>query len=396
MSTTAVYDAIVVGAGPAGSATAARLAARGFRVALLDRARFPRTKPCAEYVSPGTVAALARLGVLQDVLAEQPARLRGMRVVNADGRSFAGRFAAGEGLGIARARLDHILLGAATRRGATVLEGTTLVRLAPPAHGMVELRARDAHGPVALAARLVVGADGLTSRVARQLGLARPAAGRSVALVAHATGVAGMSDVGEMHVGPAGYVGLAPLGAGVTNVAVVVHRRDAVTGGAPAQRFRALLAQFPTVAARVAEAELVSPVRGVGPFGRRARRATAGHALLVGDAADFYDPFTGEGIFAALRGAELAAEIAARALETNRMFARDLAPYDAARRRAFGAKWTLERVVGWVIARPRALAHVTRRLARTPSLADRLVSVTAHVAPASAVLRPSYAWRLVH
>ena len=246
-----------------------------------------------------------------------------------------------------------------------------------------------------LAARLVVGADGLPSPGARRLGLARPAAGRTLALVAHATGVGGMGDMGEMHVGPIGYVGLAPLGAGVTNVALVVDRRH-VHPGPRAERFGQLLAQFRTVAARVAQAELVSPVRGVGPFGRRTRRATADHALLVGDAADFYDPFTGEGIFAALTGAELAANVAATALESDRLSARDLTPYDAARRRAFGAKRTLERIVGWVIARPRALAHVTRRRARTPSLADRLVSVTAHVTPASAVLRPSYAWRVVH
>jgi geranylgeranyl reductase family protein len=395
MSAASPYDVIVVGAGPAGSATAARLAQRGFQVALLDRAHFPRTKPCAEYLSPGTVAALARLGVLPDVLAAEPARLHGMRVTDADGASFEGRFAAGEGLGLARWRLDQILVQAAAQRGARVFQRTTFERLGPPARGVVHLLARAAGGTAELAARLIVGADGLTSRVARQLGLARPASGHTVALVAHATGVAGMADVGEMHVGPAGYVGLAPLGAGLTNVALVVDRRHAGLAGSRPERFRQLLARFPTVAARVARAELASPVRGVGPFGRRARRATADHALLVGDAADFYDPFTGEGIFAALTGAELAAEIAIRALEGNRLSARDLAPYDAARRRAFGAKWTLERVVGWVIARPRALAHVTRRLARTPSLADRLVSVTAHVAPPTTVLRPSYAWRLV-
>ena len=389
------YDVIVVGAGPAGSATAARLAARGIAVALLDRAQFPRSKPCAEYLSPGTVAILARLGVLDEVLAEQPARLRGMRVVSADGRSFEGRFTAGAGLGLGRARLDHILVRAAGGRGAVLYEGMTFQGLTPPERGVVHVIARDARGPVSLAARLVVGADGLTSRVARRLELARPAAGRAVALVAHAAGVAGMADVGEMHVGPAGYVGLAPLGAGITNVALVVDRRHTLLPGPLAWRFQALLAQFPTVAPRVAGAELVSPVRGVGPFGRRARRATADHALLVGDAADFYDPFTGEGIFAALTGAELAAEAAAAALAAGRLSARDLAVYDAARRRAFGAKWTLERLIAWVIARPRALARVTRRLALTPSLADRLVSVTAHVAPPSSVLRPSYAWRLV-
>ena len=397
MSRTAVtYDAVVVGAGPAGSATAARLAGCGYRVALLDRARFPRSKPCAEYVSPGTVAALDRLGVLPEVLAEGPTRLRGMRVVGADGQGFAGRFVAGEGLGLARALLDHLLVRAAVRRGAELFEATTFVALAAPADGIVRVHARGDDGPVEFAARLVVGADGLTSRVARQLGLARRPAGRAVALVAHAAGVAGMGDVGEMHAGPAGYVGLAPLGGGVTNVAVVVRRDHPQAPGAPADRLRTLLAQFPTVRERVTHAALVSSVRGVGPFGRATRRATADHALLVGDAADFYDPFTGEGVFAALTGAELAAAAATSALTRDRLSRADLAAYDAARRRAFAAKWTLERVVGWVIARPRVLAHVAHRLARTPSLADRLVSVTAHVTPPAAVLRPAYVWQLVH
>jgi len=114
----------------------------------------------------------------------------------------------------------------------------------------------------------------------------------------------------------------------------------------------------------------------------------------VGDAADFYDPFTGEGVYAALKGAELAAECVALALGSDRPGAH-LAAYDRMRRQAFLAKWTLERIVSRVISRPWALGHVAARLARRPEMADVLVSVTAHAAPPSRVFRPSYVWRLV-
>ncbi len=388
------YDALVVGAGPAGSATAARLAAMGLAVALWDRARFPRPKPCAEYLSPGAVAALGRLGVLPGVLSESPARLAGMRVVGPDGTGFTGRFLKGSGLALPRERLDYHLARNAQGRGARLTEGVKFESFTADA-GAVTVRGRQAGNSIEVRARLVVGADGLNSRVARQLGLARRGRPRRVALVAHATGIMGMSDVGEMHVGDMGYVGLAPLGGGVTNVAIVVDLARGQVETPLADAFRRQLSSFPTLRGRVEATELASPVRGVGPFGRTTRRATADRALLVGDAADFYDPFTGEGVYAALRGAELASECAATALRRDRLGAGDLAPYDRARRSTFAAKWTLEHIVSWVIARPWALAHLAHRLGRESDLANQLVSVTAHVAPAARVFRPSYVWRLV-
>ncbi len=388
------YDAVVIGAGPAGSATAAHLAEAGFTVALLDRARFPRPKPCAEYVSPGAVEALRRLGVLQPILDERPTPLSGMRVVGPDGVGFTGRFLQGTGLGVPRERLDLHVAAAAERAGAQFLQGVACESLVP-APGGVSVQARAGGRPLELRARVAIGADGLNSRVAHQLGLARRGRLTRAALVAHAGGVSGMGDVGEMHVGAAGYVGLAPLGGGLTNVAVVVDlEKDRIQTPVSAA-FYQQLARVPTLRGRLADLELVSPVRAVGPFGRTTRRATAERALLVGDAADFYDPFTGEGVYAALRGAELATECVVPGLVSNRLEAKHLAPYDRVRREVFAAKWALERIVSWVISRPWALAHVAARLARRPELADLLVSVTAHVAPSSRVFRPSYAWRLV-
>src|SRR5258708_3507376 len=92
-----MYDVAIVGAGPAGSTTAALLAERGLDIVVLERARFPRPKPCAEYLSPEATRVLDRLGLLPQIDAYGPAHLVGMRIVGPSGASFVGRFAAGHG-----------------------------------------------------------------------------------------------------------------------------------------------------------------------------------------------------------------------------------------------------------------------------------------------------------
>src|SRR5438874_12390176 len=90
---------IVVGGGPAGSSASYYLARAGLDVLVLDRARFPRDKPCSEYLSPETTRLLARLGsdVLEAVERAAPARLYGMKVVAPDGTTICGRFAGAHG-----------------------------------------------------------------------------------------------------------------------------------------------------------------------------------------------------------------------------------------------------------------------------------------------------------
>src|SRR5204863_2790855 len=171
-------------------------------------------------------------------------------------------------------------------------------------------------------------------------------------------------ELGEMHVGRPGYVGFGPIGNGVTTVALVVPFAEARRGA----RFFEELDRFPGVTGRVHARHTVRPVLTIGSFARWSRRPVVwgGGALLVGDAADFFDPFTGQGIYSALRGAELAAAAILDTLATGA----SLRQYTRARRREFAGKWLLERLIGIAVGWPALIERVVGRMIRRPELAD--------------------------
>jgi flavin-dependent dehydrogenase len=396
---------IVVGGGPAGAYTAWALATSGVRVQVLDRARFPRDKPCSEYLSPEASRLLEDMGALGLVEDAGAARLAGMRVRAASGLTMQGDFAAGHGwsphrdhgLALRRTVLDAILLGRARAAGATVEEGAQVVDVLRDARGVVTgvVTRADTGARIERSARMVVGADGLRSVVASRLGLAtRMRRPRRIALVTHYAHVRGMAPYGEMHVSADGYLGLAPVGAGLTNVALVVPAPVMrAWPGTPASLLEHRIARDSAIAARFAGATRETPVRATGPFATRARRASAPGAALVGDAADFFDPFTGEGIFAALRGGELLAPLLRASLEApSEAAAFDaLAAYEDARRTAFAGKWRVERLVALAVAAPPLLNGAVRAMHRRKALADLLVGVAGDFVPPSAVLSLPFA-----
>ena len=399
----------IVGGGPAGSATASFLARAGVDVVVLDRARFPRDKPCSEYLSPQASRILDSLDVLDRIEASGAAHLAGMRVRAPNGVAFHGRFAevAGyrgyrdRGLALRRTVLDGLLLDRARELGATVREGVRVASLVRDAAGrVVGVETLDERGArQTLFTTLVVGADGLRSIVARRLDLATTKlAPRRLAFVSHYADVDGMGDSGEMHVERDGYVGLADVGGGLTNVAVVVPRdRARAAAGDPAGFAESWIRRRAHLAPRFARARRMSPMLATGPFASAARRAWAPGAALVGDAADFFDPFTGEGIYAALRGAEMLAPhiLAALGATASRDADAALRAYDRERCHEFRGKWAVERIIGAAVSFPALMNVAARSLEVRPEMAHTMVGVTGDFVPAREVLRPAYLARLV-
>lgn len=397
-------DALIVGAGPAGAATAAFLARQGLDVLAVDRASFPREKPCSEYMSPEAVRLLDELGVLPALRSAGAMPVEGTDVHAAFGQALRGRFAeAGvapprpAGLAVARRVLDATLVHAARAAGATVQERTQLDALQRDARGAVTgALLRHEGRSMAVRARVTIGADGLRSRVARGIGTRHHGWLRRTAFVAHCAGVPGLGYSAEMHVGRRGYVGLNRIGADVANVALVVPQAEAAAAaGRVTDFFLERLDGFPGVRGRVTRGQIVREVLVTGPFAATSSRVTADGALLVGDAADFFDPFTGEGICSALRGAELIASHLPEALDGGSHATQAaLAGYRRARRRVFAGKWAVERLIGWSMLVPPLFDHAVGRLQRR-GLAHTLVGVTADFVPARAVLNPFFLARML-
>jgi len=404
-----MFDAevLVVGGGPAGSSVATFLARAGVDVRVVDRAHFPRPKPCAEYLSPQASRLLEAMGALERVEQSGAAQLTGISVRAPNGRVIKGDFVAthgfrgfrDRGLSVRRELLDAILLDCAREAGAGVNEGVRVTDIVRDASQRV-VGVRTLSDGIAgeIRAQLVIAADGLRPVVGCRLRLAHASRWpKRLALVTHYAGVADIGEHGEMHVERGGYVGIADVGNGVTTVALVVPASRAREFSEDRAAFlERWLRNVPHLAPRFAGAERVSPVVATGPFASHARRAWSPGAALVGDAADFFDPFTGEGIYAALRGGEMLAGFVGESAAATTPLASDalLAEYDASRRREFGGKWLVERVIGAVVGSAPLINRAARNLSARKEFADLLIGVTGDFVPAREVIRAGYVWRV--
>ena len=390
------FDAIVVGAGPAGSAAGILLAESGAAVLVLDRATFPRPKMCGEYLSPETARILDRLGVLSDVDRAGAVPLRGMTIIGPDGVRIAGTYPTSgrwrgyrdHALALSRATFDGILVDRLRATRADVRERHRVTDLVMDGDDVAGVDALDPAGrPVRFRSRLVIGADGRHSVVARRLGLVSAHPLRRMALMTYMTGPTDGADRGEIYVSPPDYSILNPMAPGRWNVSVVVPLAEAAAArGRLDAFFDARLRRLPYLAPRLAGFRREAPVAALGPLAVRVAPPRCGGVVLVGDSAGFYDPFTGEGIYTALRCAELVAEVAVPALAAGDCSARALRAYAERRRAVFDDKERVMRALQLVI-RHRAIAvRIARVFARRPEVLDLVMGVVGDFVPPRALL----------
>jgi geranylgeranyl reductase family protein len=394
-------EVVVVGGGPAGSSAASFLALRGHDVLVLEAARFPRDKVCGEGVSPEAWRLLDAMGATDRVRALGPGPLRGMRLVSPDGTAFRGTYRGRErpGFAVRRLALDAALIDAARAAGAEVREGVRVTGLVRDGDGVAGVTLEKGGEAGAVHARVVVGADGRRGVVARALGLLHEHPSmRRFAVRGYWEGMEGLEEVGEMHVGSGGYCGIAPLSPALANVAFVVDRRDIVPAAGDLEGFyrQTLRARWPRLAERLDPARLAGGPRAIGPLALVCRRVASPGVVLVGDAAGFYDPFTGEGVTLALRTAELAAEALHEALGAGAKGPLPrLLSYERARHAATRDKFRFNRLLQVAVGSPAAANAIARRLARRPDLADRLVGIAGDFVPARAAFGAEFLWDLL-
>jgi geranylgeranyl reductase family protein len=302
------HDVIVSGAGPAGVAIALALArlAPGARVLVLDKARFPRDKPCGGGLTGHAHAALAALGL----------EVRVPHVPCREGRIVYGRQARDVRLErpvdvVRRADFDADLVAQARARGVEIVEGEGLASFTvDAAPGVVSVTTTTGR---VLAARVLVGADGAGSRVRRALARdGRPPLRLFQAEVPAPPGLElgarMVYDFSPMDEGLRGYVWLFPVAGGLVNVGAMHTPSRSLSGAAIEALLRRAVARHGI--------ELPDGARGWPAWRyRRRARISAPHVLCVGDAAGI-DALTGEGIAVGLEQGPLAARAVADALAT--------------------------------------------------------------------------------
>src|SRR5437868_7174002 len=290
-----IFDVAVVGGGPAGSTCSAFCAASGLSVVLIEREKFPREKVCGDCLNPECWPIVRRLGIDQRVRALPHGALDWVEFIDLRDRHLRIDLPLGENAEIAikRSAFDFILLERARELGAEVREASTLTSIAK-SDGSWQLTTGEA--TAAFRARVLVATDGRNSTVARLLGLLPHVAKERVALQAHIPLPRLFGNRVVLQLLPGGYSGQAPVNDTELNLCLV---------GRP-KSIRALQHW----ATQYFNLGSTQTWRTITPLMRSALPPARENVLFVGDAARVVEPFTGEGIFYALRSGELAAAAA--------------------------------------------------------------------------------------
>lgn len=364
-----LYDVIIIGGGPAGATAAYFLAQSGKRVALLDKARFPRDKRCGDAWCAPALELLEEMGVLQVLEAKGAVQwVRSGGLVSPSGLSFVSpdegpREGAPRVAAIRRTVCDEQIVRAAERQGAELFEDASVRECV--FRNRWTVRCKDAR---VFHARTLIAADGVKSSIARSLGVVKTG-----------TNSAGSRQYikGGTHRFTSDGVLLYPKYVIPGYVALFRHSNDDIDlgcyvlpgGRTPPTELKAMLAtqvsRDPFVREALGDrAEPLEPP-GISPLRLGGEPRTYAEALLVvGDAAGQTDPLTGEGIHTSMVAAKIAATVLSGALDAGDLSEGRMAEYQRRWVRAFGREFAVSAAAGRLIRRYPALLDTAAIAAR--------------------------------
>ncbi|HJS52834.1 MAG TPA: NAD(P)/FAD-dependent oxidoreductase [Pyrinomonadaceae bacterium] len=312
---TKVYDVAIVGAGPAGSSAAIRLANAGRSVLLVEQKKFPREKLCGEFVSPECLEHFRELGVSSKIGQVDPSIVtetvfysRGGRPLHINAEWLTASH--GNAIGLSRSCLDQLLLEQARESGADVFEETTglpVVIGGRPQH----IKLRNLEGPDrTVEAGILIDATGRNRGLMRGVEPAgKPRRAEYVAFKVHVRNAEIDKGACELYSYPDGYGGCCEIENNLYNLCFIVRAAQVKKLGNDHERIwrEAVLknarAMEALESAAVAGEWLAVPITKLGV----GEPAPTKGLLSVGDAASFIDPFTGSGIALALESSRCAA-----------------------------------------------------------------------------------------
>jgi flavin-dependent dehydrogenase len=382
--------ACVVGGGPAGAVSAAVLARHGWQVTLLERQLAPRTKCCGECLVPRAAAWLAELGLGDALEQARAGSTREVRMLDARAGNahpvWTHAFAGQPGVIVPRAAFDAALRDGARRAGAAIHagRGAKLIhaggdvgaQVGAPAVVTITALNDPSVAPRDVHFDLVVAADGVGSAIARAAGLAPTTTGSRAGwsfTFEHCTDDHTLAPAGtiELILFGSAYLGLVRRGH-VVHMAAIVERGDRWPS-APAEALRMMATRAPQLARFLAHYEASQPLPALeaacGPLPWQPRAVTAGRVALVGDAAGYAEPYTGEGMGWAIEGAMLLGECFRDGWTTAAA-----AEYQRRWRATVGRAQTHNLRVGMLLRGGRVAAHATRAAVKLAPWAARRAS----------------------
>ncbi|HJX98331.1 MAG TPA: NAD(P)/FAD-dependent oxidoreductase [Chthoniobacterales bacterium] len=287
-----LVDVAIAGGGPAGSTCAAFCAAAGLRTLVIEREKFPREKVCGDCINPGCWPVLERLEVAQQIRSSPHGALEAVEFIAINGKRIHIDLPLGDRseIAIKRSLFDQLLLNRARVLGADIREEATLIALEKTTEHNWKI---DIVREIFIA-RVVVGADGRNSTVARLRNLLPRPERERVSLQAHIPLPRDFGNRVVLQFLPEGYSGQAPVNGRELNLCLV---------GTPPT-----ISSLRNWAERHFSLPADQPWRTITPLTRDPVPVAHENLFFIGDAARVVEPFTGEGIYYALRSGELAAE----------------------------------------------------------------------------------------